>query len=125
MNPDTENVGALVNEALGEARELIKLEVALAKDEVVREVTKARSAAIALAIAAVALNVAIAMALFAVAVASNATVPVAVGIASALFVTAGIAGARGLRGWPTVFLSRTRRRLEEDVRELKENAHGA
>ena len=119
------STGALVKEAIDEARELIKLEVALAKAEVESEMTRMRSAAIAFAVAAFASTVATSMALFAVAFASHAEIAVAVTAAVILGMVGALSLATALRKLPTSFLGRTRQRIVADIRELGERAHGA
>jgi hypothetical protein len=113
----------LIKAAVDEARELVKLEMELAKNDVQSELSRIRAAAITFAVAAVALNVAVALGLFAVAVVSQAEVAVALIAAGLLFVIAGIAAYMGYRALPQRVLEKTRGRLESDVRELGERAH--
>jgi urease accessory protein UreF len=115
----------LLKEAIEEGRELIKLEVALARNDLESELTRARSAAIAFAVAACAVNVAIAMALFAIGVASHAEVAVGAVAAVFLSVIAAVVGAVGYRTISASFFQRTRNRIEHDIRELGEKAHGS
>jgi hypothetical protein len=114
-----------VKEAIDETRELIKLEVALARDEVESELRRARTMAIAFAVAASAANVGFAMILFAVAFASNAQVAFGLIAALALLATAGAASLVGYRRASVGLLHRTRERLGQDIRRLEEGAHGA
>jgi uncharacterized membrane protein YqjE len=126
IEPDKDaSTADLVREALDEARELMKLEVALAKNDVRSDLARARWAAIAILTGAFALNVACAMALFALAAASHAEVMVAAGAAVVLLALAGGAGFVAYRAMPTRFLGHTRERLGEDIRALGERAHGA
>ncbi len=118
----------LVKQAVEEGRELLKLEVALAKREVESELTRLRSVAIAWAVAAWGLSVGSAMALYAVAVASGAEIAVAVAAAIALFAVAVVGGLMGYRTMPAKLLDRTRDRLGADLRDLRdvgERAHGS
>jgi hypothetical protein len=115
----------LLREVVDETRELVKLEVALARNDLEAELTRARSAAIALVVAVFASNLGLAMVLVAAVVASRAEVSVATGAASVLLVTAAVAGAAGYRKLSSSFLRRTRERIGEDVRKLGERAHGA
>jgi hypothetical protein len=126
IGPDTDaSTVDLVREAIDEARELIKLEVALARNDIEAELTRARAAAIAFAVAAFASNLGLAMVLLAVAVASHAEVVFAGSAAFALFAIAAVAGSAGYRKTSMTFLRRTRERIGEDVRKLEESAHGA
>jgi len=113
----------LIKAAVEEARELVKLEMELAKNDVQAELTRVRSAAITFGIAAVALNAAVALALFAVAVVSQAEVAVALIMAGVLFVIAGTGAYMGYRSLPQRVLERTRGRLESDIHELGARAH--
>ena len=110
----------LIKAAVEEARELVKLEVQLAKNDVESELTRMRAAAITFGVAVVALNVGVAMALFAVAIASQATVVVALVSAGALLLVSIGAAYAGYRELPTSFLARTRGRLGDDIKEIEE-----
>jgi hypothetical protein len=109
----------LLKEAVDEARELVRIEIALAKNDVASEWRRARSAAIALAIAACASGLGLAVAICAVALATRAPAAVAAIAALVLFATSGIAVAVAYGKRPTNVLGRTRERLESDVRELR------
>ena len=125
MDPDKDATATdLVKAALNEARELVELEVALARTEVESELTGVRSAAIAFAVATLASSVALSMVLFAVAFATHAEVAVSVAAAAVLGAIAGICAATGYRKMPTSILGRTRKRLGEGFRDLEERAHG-
>jgi hypothetical protein len=116
----TESTADLLREAIEEARELVRLEVALAQNEMAAELSRARAAAVALAIAGSALTTGLAVLLVAVALATGAAIAVALGIAVALFLTAGIAGSAGYRKLPVAFLRRTRARFGDGLRRLDE-----
>jgi uncharacterized membrane protein YqjE len=114
----------LLREVVDETRELVKLEVALAKNDLEAELSRARSAAIALVVAAFASNLGLAMVLVAAVVASRAEVTVAAGAAFVLLVTAAVAGSAAYRKLSSRFFLRTRERIGEDARKLGARAHG-
>jgi len=117
--PDTPAT-ELVKEAWVEAKELIRLEVALAKEEVKHEVVAAKSAGITLGAAAVAFCVALALLLVALALAIFPGPIPALVMGLILMVSAGLAGAIGYKLLPKRPLAQTRRRLETDVETVKE-----
>ena len=80
----------LVREALDEAKQLVKIEIALAKDEVKRELVEAKKAAILFGIAAAFAFLAAAMLLVSVALAIFPGPIPALAIGLGLLVTAGI-----------------------------------
>lgn len=118
-NPDV-STADLVKEAIDEARELMKLEVSLARDEVKKEVSGLKTAAVLLGSAAGIALVGLALVL----VAAGLFIypgPVAVLVIGAvLLVAAGVAGLVGYKAVPRTPLADTRRRLETDVKMLKE-----
>ena len=110
----------LVREALEETRQLVKLEVELAKDEVRAELVEAKKAAIMFGVAAIAALIAAAMLFVALALAIFPGPVPALIIAVALLATAGILGYVGFRKAPKKPLEKTRRRLETDAQVIKE-----
>jgi hypothetical protein len=108
----------LIKTALDEARELVKVEVALAQNDLDAQWRRARTAAIAFVVAAGAGSAALAVVVCAVALATQVPVTVSVIAALALFASSGAAAWIGLRAIPEKLLGRTRARLETDVREL-------
>jgi Putative Actinobacterial Holin-X, holin superfamily III len=113
-------VGDLVREALGDTRELVRLEVALAREDLRGELATARTSAVAIALAFA--LVVMALTMFVVAI----VLALAVGWVGAL-VAGGVllllAVALGLVGWkamPTRPLGDTRGRILWDVKHLKE-----
>jgi hypothetical protein len=113
--------GELIRDALDEAKELVKLEVELAKAEVMQEVAAAKKAAIGFAIGAVFGVISLSLFAMALVLALGGTALLALGVAfGALFLCAVGAGY----GWsvlPRKPLPKTRRRVEGDVRQLKEH----
>jgi hypothetical protein len=115
-----ESTGQLVREALDQTRELVRLEVALARNEVTTELAKAKRGAIALgAAAAVALSSSI---LFMVALALSFSVPwlAALSLAIVLLLLAGALGFAGYKMLPTRPMAQTKERIEADLSQLKE-----
>jgi fatty acid desaturase len=119
MEPTTtEPTTELLRDAIAETRELVRIEVALAKDEARRELQAVERAAIAFGVAGVAAILALATWI--------AVVVVAIGwlgglILGGIFavVAAGMALV-GMRMVPKAPLQETRERLEKDVHRLKE-----
>ena len=97
----------LMREVIDEAKELVTIEIALARDEARREIDAAKASAIALGAAALAIDV-------------GWLPPLVIGLL--LLVGAAIAGLVGYRGVPRRPLPDTRRRIGTDVRLLKERA---
>jgi hypothetical protein len=110
----------LVREAIDEAKELMKIEVALAKDEVLGEVRAAKKTAIAFSAAAVLAIEAIAMLLVALALEIHVGPAPALIIAVMLLLSSGAAAYFGWRTIPKKPLDRTQKRVKTDVQILKE-----
>ncbi|WP_437287897.1 phage holin family protein [Sorangium sp. So ce406] len=89
----------LVRDAIQDTQELIKIEIALAKNETQQDITRLKSAAIAFGVAFAAAILMLAMLLVAAALALGGAVPALV-IAGALLITAAIAGLVGYRAIP-------------------------
>ena len=115
-----EPTGELIREAFEGAGALVKLEVALAREEIEAEIQRARDGAAAFGAA---YGVAVAGAtllLVAVALASASAWLVAL-VAGAVLVAAAIAlGVLGLRWFPTRPMNETKERIASDVRQLRE-----
>jgi hypothetical protein len=112
----------LVREAADEAKELVRIEVALAKDEARKEVKEIEGAAAAFAVAAAALIVCLALLAVAIVLAVGATVPAALIVAACFFVLAGIGAGVGYALIPKKPLEHTRERVGADVHQLEEHA---
>lgn len=111
----------LVKEALADAKELVKLEVALAKNEVREEVKQLEYSAIAFGVGVVCALLFLSMLAVAVVIALGGTALAAIGVGLALLVIGGIAAYVGYAKLPKKPLDKTRRRLETDVHQLKEH----
>jgi uncharacterized membrane protein YqjE len=110
----------LVREALDEAKELVRIEVQLAKGEVERELARAKRAAIGIGIAIAIGFIVLTLLAVAVVLAVGGTAVAALVVAACLAVLAAVAGAVGYALLPKKPMDQTRHRLESDVRQLKE-----
>jgi hypothetical protein len=122
MNPRMQlSTAELVKEALDEGKELVKLEVALAKAEMRREVAAVKASAIAFGVAAVTAILGLSLLLVALALQIDLGPVPALVIGIVLVVAAAIAGLVGYKALPRKPLDYTKRRLETDVHMLKEH----
>jgi uncharacterized membrane protein YqjE len=111
----------LVREALDEAKELVRIEVQLARDEVKEEILQTKKAAIAFGIAAGAGVLLLCALTIAVVFALGGTAVAALGVAGVLVVLAVASALFGYTKLPKSPLGRTRNRLQTDVSQLKEH----
>lgn len=111
----------LVREALDEAKELVRIEVALAKNEVKSELVHLKRAAIGFGISAVCALLLLSTLILALVIALGGTVVAALGVAAVLLVIGGIGAYAGYVMLPKKPLERTRNRLETNVNQLKEH----
>lgn len=110
----------LVREALEDAKELVRVEVAFATSEIEAQVTRAKVAAIGIGVACGALLLVLCMLAVALVLALGGTPTVALLVAAAWVVVGGVAAAIGYALMPKKPLERTRERLKNDVGQLKE-----
>ncbi len=109
----------LVKDAINQAKELTKLEIALAKDEVVREVKGLKSAAILLGAAVVLSIIGLTLVIVTAALLlGNLYIALAIGVA--ILVAGAISASVGWNRLPKKPLGLTAERLQADVRDLKE-----
>jgi hypothetical protein len=111
----------LVREAFDEAKELIRLEVEIAKSEVAKEISLAKKAAVSLAVAVGASVIVLCMIALAIVLAVGATVSAALWVAAVLLVIGGMAAYIGYALFPRKPLGVARDRLMTDVKQLKEH----
>lgn len=111
----------LVREALDEAKELVRLEVAIAKDEVKKEVQQAKTAAIGFGVALAAALVMLSLLAVAVVLALGGTAVAALIVAAVFLVVAGVAGYLAYATLPKKPLDRTIKNVKRDVTQLKEH----
>lgn len=110
----------LLRELVDETRQLARAEIALARDELRREIQAARRGAIALGVTAVLALQGLALLLVALATACPHPVLAAALLGGGLLVFAGIALLYGYRQLPLRPLSDVRERLKTDVQVLKD-----
>jgi uncharacterized membrane protein YqjE len=111
----------LVKETFADAKELVRLEVELAKNEVKEEVKQLEHSAIAFGVSLVAALLFLSMMAVAIVLALGGTPLAAIGVGIAFAVIAGITGYLGYAKLPKNPLDKTRRRLASDVHQLKEH----
>ena len=109
----------LLKDAIEQAKELTKLEIALARDEMVREVASLKSGAILLGAAAGLATVGLTLTLVAAALLLG-TLYIALGLGVAIMVVAVICASVGWGRLPKKPMGLTAERLQADVRDLKE-----
>jgi uncharacterized membrane protein YqjE len=121
LPPESVPTADLVKQVLVEARELVKLEVRIAREELKEDLMEAERAAIAGVLAVVlgvlALGALVVTLILAIGGTAGAAFVVAVGLAALTALSAAFAYAMV----PKVVLGKTRRHLEEDAAELKEH----
>lgn len=110
----------IVREALDDARELIRLEVEIAKQEVKTEIGRAKRAAVSFGVALVLALVGLSVLAVALVIALGGTVVAAIVVAAILLVLAGLAGVVGYALVPRPPLTAVRNRLTTEVHHLKE-----
>jgi hypothetical protein len=110
----------LVKEAMDEAKQLIRLEVALAKEEVKREAVSAKNAGIAFGVGGAVLLVGVSLLFVALALAIFPGPIPSLVLGLVLVAFAAIAGVSGAKLLPKRPLAETRRRIETDVERVKE-----
>ena len=121
IEPATElSTSELVRQALDESRELVRLEVRLAQQELRDDVRKLKWGGILIGLAAAMFIVALAMFDVAVVLALGGTANVALIIAFIVLGEVAVLAFFGYRLLPKVPLERTRARLATDVHALKE-----
>jgi protein-S-isoprenylcysteine O-methyltransferase Ste14 len=111
----------LARDALRELSNLVRLEVALAREELRTEVTHARRAGVALGAAAGAVVASVTMFLVAIAVAFASPAVAALVIGGFGLLVSSILGYAGYRALPRHPGEQTRERLESDVHTLQEH----
>jgi len=111
----------LVREALDEAKELVKIEVALAKDEAKKELQQAKHAAIGFGVALALALVVLSLLAVSIVLALGGTAVAALGVAAVFLVLGGVAGYVAWSMLPKKPLDHTVARVKRDVNQLKEH----
>jgi hypothetical protein len=109
----------LLKDAIEQAKELTKLEIALAKDEMVREVSSLKNGAILLGVASGLATVGLTLIIVAAALLLG-SLYIALVIGVVIVVAAAICGSTGWSRLPKKPMGLTAGRLQADVRDLKE-----
>jgi uncharacterized membrane protein YqjE len=118
---ESTSTAALASQAFDEARELISLEVRLAKAEARAELNQLRKAAIAGGLAAALTLLALCSALIALLWALGARPEVALLVAAGLLVAGAASAVVAYRAVPKEPFDRTRSRIKDDIDRLKEH----
>jgi hypothetical protein len=111
----------LVRGAMDEARELVRLEIDLAKEEMKVELKQLERAAIFMAVAAASSVIVLCLLSMALVLALGGTAVVALLVALAFLVVGVLAALGGYGLLPKAPLEKTRHRFETDVNQLKEH----
>ena len=111
----------LVKEALDEAKELVRLEVEIAKDEVKQEVAQTKKAAIGFGVALAFALVVLSLLAVSIVLAVGGTAVAALAVAGVFLVLGGVAGYLGYTMIPKKPLDKTMNRVKRDVNQLKEH----
>jgi uncharacterized membrane protein YqjE len=119
--PDDAPTGALLREAIDETRTLMKLEVALAKQEVKEDLNDIKMSGIALGAAGVLGIVGLSMLALGLVLAIAATWACALLVGAAFLLLAVVAAYVGYSKLPRKPLERTKKRLETDLQQLNEH----
>lgn len=119
--PETLSTPDLVKQVLTEARDLVELEVRMAKAELREDLSEAKRAAIAGGLAVGIAMLVIAALLVAVIFALGGTVVAALIVAAALAALAAVSIAVAYATAPKSLLGKTREHLKTDASELKEH----
>jgi hypothetical protein len=114
-------VSELISRALSEAKDLARVEIELAKEDVRGEAKAALRAAVAFGVGAAAGVIALSLLLVALVLALGGAPWVPLALALGFAVIAGAGGAAGRAWLPRKPLEPTRHRLERDVDHLKEH----
>ena len=111
----------LVREAIDEAKELVRIEIEIAKNEVEKEIAQAKKAAVGFGVALAAGVLVLCLLAVALVLALGGTPLAALGVAGGLLVIGGAAAFAGYSLLPKKPLEVTRHRLKSDVTQLKEH----
>ncbi len=119
--PEDASTAALVREVLGEAKELARLEIEIAKSELALELRRTKRAAIGFGASIAAAVLFVCVLVLALVLALGGTAQVALLLAAAFTAVGAIGGIVGYSVLPKKLLGRTRERLLADVRMVKEH----
>jgi hypothetical protein len=120
-SPASEPTHELVRETLVRTRELIRIELALARGELEEDIEKAKRSGVWAAAGIVFASAMLAALVFALVAGLGGTTLIALAVAGAFAVLAAAAAAAAYQIMPRKPLQRTRARLENEVNQLKEH----
>jgi uncharacterized membrane protein YqjE len=112
----------LAKQALGDARELVQLEVRLARAELLEELASVKRAAVAGLLGFTFVLLAFSALVMALVLALGGTAGAALAVAAGFLVLGAGLGALAYAALPRSILDRSRRHLQRDISELKEHA---
>ena len=115
------STGDLVREALDEAKELVRLEIELAKNEISEELVEAKKAAVGFVIGGAFMVLSLCLLSVALVLALGGTAVIALVVAGVFMVIAGAGAFFGYSMLPKKPMDQTRRRLTTDFKSLKEH----
>jgi hypothetical protein len=115
-------VSDLIREALGDTRELVRIEIALAREDLRSEVRSAKVSAGALGAAAALFLSAFALGMVAIVLGTGGGWVAALVLAGILLAAAAVFGLVGWRAVPSSPFGQTRDRLQSSVELLRERA---
>ena len=118
-SPDA-STGDLVNEALNEARDLVRIEIKLAKDEMKKQLREAEGAALFFGAAGLFALVCLNLLAVAIVCAFGATAVAAILTAACFLVVSGFAALVGYWFLPKKALPKATEEAKQDVQQLKE-----
>jgi hypothetical protein len=110
-----------LRETIEDARELVRIELQLAKNDLFAELRRGRTAAIGFGVCVVALLVVLDLFALALVLALGATAAVTLGVAGIFLIVAAGGAAFGYARIPKKPLGPTRDRLRDELEELKEH----
>jgi uncharacterized membrane protein YqjE len=112
----------LIRQTLEETKELARLEIKLARQEIRDDLVQLQRFAILAGVSAVLAIVTLAVLVVAVIFALGGTALAALAVSGVLIVLCGAVAAVAYRNLPTVPLQRTQARLKADIQQFKEHA---
>jgi uncharacterized membrane protein YqjE len=111
-----------VRQTVEESKELVRVELMLMQDELKDDLRRMKAVAILCAAAVVVALITLSTLILALVLALGDNAGVALGVACALAAIVVVLGALALKTFPGMPLEKTRARLEQDMRHIKEHA---
>ena len=121
MPPESISTSELLKQTIEEARELVKLEVGIAREELKQDLREAKRAAIAGALALGMAVLVLDALVVAIILALGGTASAALAVAAALAALTALSVAFAYTAAPKSLLGKTRQHLKEDANEIKEH----